>query len=50
MNRRTFNLLAASALAVSLGISGVPTDPCNGFEIPLPVQISTQLYVQVKLG
>jgi hypothetical protein len=29
---------------------GVPTDPCNGFEIPLPVQISTQLYVQVKLG
>lgn len=29
---------------------GVPTDPCNGFEIPLPIQISTQLYVSVKLG
>ena len=29
---------------------GVPTDPCSSFEIPLPVQISTQLYVSVKLG
>jgi hypothetical protein len=29
---------------------GIPTDPCNGFQIPLPVQISTQLYVSIKLG
>jgi hypothetical protein len=29
---------------------GVPTSPCNGFEIPLPIQISTQLYVSVKLN
>jgi hypothetical protein len=29
---------------------GLPTDPCNGFEIPLPVTISTQLYVAIKLS
>jgi hypothetical protein len=29
---------------------GVSADPCNGFEIPLPVQISTQLYVAIKLS
>jgi hypothetical protein len=29
---------------------GVPTSPCNGFEIPLPIQISTQLYVSIKLN
>jgi hypothetical protein len=29
---------------------GLPQDPCNGFEIPLPVQISTQLYVAIKLS
>jgi hypothetical protein len=29
---------------------GLPLDPCNGFEIPLPVQISTQLYVSIKLS
>jgi hypothetical protein len=29
---------------------GVPTSPCNGFVIPLPVQISTQLYVSIKLS
>jgi hypothetical protein len=29
---------------------GVPTSPCNGFAIPLPVQISTELYVAIKLS
>jgi hypothetical protein len=29
---------------------GVPTSPCNGFVIPLPVQISTELYVAIKLA
>jgi hypothetical protein len=29
---------------------GVPTSPCNGFVIPLPVQISTELYVSIKLS
>jgi hypothetical protein len=29
---------------------GVPTSPCNGFVIPIPVQISTELYVAVKLS
>jgi hypothetical protein len=29
---------------------GVPTSPCNGFVIPLPVQISTELYVSVSLS
>jgi hypothetical protein len=29
---------------------GVPTSPCNGFVIPLPVQISTELYVSVSLN
>jgi hypothetical protein len=29
---------------------GLPLDPCNGFEIPLPVQISTLLYVSIKLS
>jgi len=28
---------------------GVPTSPCNGFVIPLPVQISTELYVSISL-
>jgi hypothetical protein len=28
---------------------GVPTSPCNGFVIPLPVQISTELYVAISL-
>jgi hypothetical protein len=28
---------------------GVPTSPCNGFAIPLPVQISTQLFVSIQL-
>ncbi|HET9025627.1 MAG TPA: hypothetical protein VFN64_13710 [Burkholderiaceae bacterium] len=28
---------------------GVPTSPCNGFVIPLPVQISTELYVAITL-
>ncbi|HEX4733527.1 MAG TPA: hypothetical protein VH247_03865 [Thermoleophilaceae bacterium] len=29
---------------------GVPTSPCNGFVIPLPVQISTELYVAITLS
>jgi hypothetical protein len=29
---------------------GVPTSPCNGFAIPIPVQISTELYVAIKLS
>jgi hypothetical protein len=29
---------------------GVPTSPCNGFVIPLPVQISTELYVSISLA
>jgi hypothetical protein len=29
---------------------GVPTSPCNGFVIPIPVQISTELYVAIKLS
>jgi hypothetical protein len=29
---------------------GVPTSPCNGFVIPIPVQISTELYVSIKLS
>lgn len=29
---------------------GLPTEECNGFEIPLPIQISTQLYISVKLN
>jgi hypothetical protein len=29
---------------------GLPTNPCNGFEIPLPIQISTILYVSIKLS
>jgi hypothetical protein len=28
---------------------GIPTSPCNGFAIPLPVQISTELFVAIKL-
>jgi hypothetical protein len=28
---------------------GVPTSPCSGFIIPLPVQISTELYVAIQL-
>jgi hypothetical protein len=30
--------------------AGLPTNPCNGFQIPLPIQISTQLYVAIKLS
>jgi hypothetical protein len=29
---------------------GVSTSPCNGFVIPIPVQISTELYVAIKLS
>jgi hypothetical protein len=29
---------------------GVTTSPCNGFAIPIPVQLSTQLYVAIKLS
>jgi hypothetical protein len=29
---------------------GVTTSPCNGFAIPIPVQLSTQLYVSIKLA
>jgi hypothetical protein len=29
---------------------GVPTSPCNGFAIPIPVQISTELFVSIKLS
>jgi hypothetical protein len=29
---------------------GVPTSPCNGFVIPIPVQISTELFVSIKLS
>jgi len=29
---------------------GPATSPCNGFEIPLPIMISTQLYVSIKLN
>lgn len=29
---------------------GVPTSPCNGFVIPIPVQLSTELYVSIKLS
>jgi hypothetical protein len=29
---------------------GVSTSPCNGFAIPLATQISTQLYVAIKLA
>jgi hypothetical protein len=29
---------------------GVPTSPCNGFVIPIPVQLSTELYVSVSLN
>jgi hypothetical protein len=29
---------------------GVPTSPCNGFVIPIPVQISTEIYVSIKLS
>jgi hypothetical protein len=28
---------------------GVPTSPCNGFVIPIPVQLSTELYVAIAL-
>ena len=28
---------------------GVPTSPCNGYAIPIPVQISTEIYVSIKL-
>jgi hypothetical protein len=28
---------------------GIPTSPCSGFIIPIPVQLSTELYVSVKL-
>ncbi len=28
---------------------GVSTSPCNGFVIPIPVQLSTELYVAIKL-
>jgi hypothetical protein len=34
-------------VCLSLGVS---TSPCNGFQIPLPISISTQLYVSIKLG
>jgi hypothetical protein len=30
--------------------AGPSTSPCNGFEIPLPIMISTQLYVSIKLS
>ena len=30
--------------------AGPATSPCNGFEIPLPIMISTQLYVSIKLN
>jgi hypothetical protein len=30
--------------------AGPATSPCNGFEIPLPIMISTQLYVSIKLS
>jgi hypothetical protein len=29
---------------------GFPTSPCNGFVIPIPVQISTELYVAITLA
>jgi hypothetical protein len=29
---------------------GPATSPCNGFQIPLPIMISTQLYVSIKLS
>lgn len=29
---------------------GVPTSPCNGFVIPIPVQISTEIFASVKLS
>jgi hypothetical protein len=29
---------------------GPVTSPCNGFQIPLPIMISTQLYVAIKLN
>jgi hypothetical protein len=29
---------------------GVPTSPCNGFVVPIPVQLSTELYVSIKLS
>jgi hypothetical protein len=29
---------------------GVPTSPCNGFVIPIPVQISTEIFVSIKLS
>jgi hypothetical protein len=29
---------------------GPATSPCNGFEIPLPIMISTTLYVSIKLS
>jgi hypothetical protein len=29
---------------------GVPTSPCNGFVIPIPVQISTEIFVSIKLA
>jgi len=29
---------------------GPATSPCNGFQIPLPILISTQLYVSIKLS
>jgi hypothetical protein len=29
---------------------GVPTSPCNGFVIPISVQISTEIFVSIKLS
>jgi hypothetical protein len=29
---------------------GVPTQPCSGFQIPLPILVSTKLLVQIQIG
>jgi hypothetical protein len=29
---------------------GLPTQPCNGFQIPLPILVSTKLIVQIQIG
>jgi hypothetical protein len=29
---------------------GAPTQPCNGFQIPLPILVSTNLIVQIQIG
>jgi hypothetical protein len=30
--------------------AGSPTSPCNGFAIPLPIIVSTSLYVKISIG